>query len=150
MGRDDLTDADRALIAAAQGVVDRQYVRGWNTVGAALRTTDGRTYAAIHLDADVGRIAVCAEAIALGMAVSAEDRLIESIVAVMPDGDGWAIIPPCGMCREMLSDYAPDAVVILTDGQGRVVKRTVRELLPEKSYGAYPALDHPEDVGRSN
>jgi len=86
------------------------------------------------------------------MAVSAGDRAIESIVAVTPDGDGWAILPPCGMCREMLSDYAPDATVILTDGQGRVVRRGVRELLPEKWHKAerYPALDHPEDIGRAH
>lgn len=106
-------DSDLALIEAAKVVVSRQYVRGRNSVGAALRTASGQTYAAIHLDADVGRVAVCAEAVALGMAVSAGDREVGAIVAVTPDGDGWAVLPPCGMCREMLSDYAPDATVIL-------------------------------------
>lgn len=90
------------------------------------------TYAAIHLDADVGRIAVCAEAIASGMEVSVGDRAIEAVVAVTPDGEGWTVLPPCGMCREMLSDYAPDAYVIVPDSDDRLSIRRVLQLLPDK------------------
>ncbi|PZR64003.1 MAG: cytidine deaminase [Chloroflexi bacterium] len=158
MQTDSLSDQDRELIEAAKDVVRRQYVPDWNSVGAALRTAGGTIHAAIHLDADVGRVAVCAEAIALGMAVSAGEREIACVVAVIPDGDdGWAILPPCGMCREMLSDYAPDAEVIVpggtgdTRGTGGATKRRVSELLPEKWTRAarYPPRDHPDSVGRS-
>jgi cytidine deaminase len=127
-------------------------VRGWNTAGPAIRTANNNTYAAIHLDADIGRIAVCAEAIALGMAVSTGDRAIEAVVAVTPDGDGWAVLPPCGMCREMLSDYAPDAYVILPHGDDRLNVRRVLNLLPDTSQRAerYPPLDTPGKVGRKS
>ncbi len=152
MQTESLSDRDRELIEAAKNVVRRQYVPDWNSVGAALRTAGGTIHAAIHLDADVGRVAVCAEAIALGMAVSAGEREITSVVAVLPDGnDEWAILPPCGMCREMLSDYAPDAEVILPDPAGGITKRRLSELLPDKWTRAarYPPRDQPDSVGRS-
>ncbi len=59
------------------------------------------------------------------MAASAEDTDITAIVAVGREG---VIVPPCGICRELISDYAPECQVIL--GEGRSVG--VGELLPEK------------------
>ncbi len=94
------SDVDRRLVEEAKSIARRRYVPWWNTVGAALRTELGTTYAAVHLDAAVGRVAVCAEMIALGMAVAAGNRRIETLVA---DGDeGWEVLAPCGMCRELL------------------------------------------------
>lgn len=60
-------------------------------------------------------------------------------MAVTESGD---IVPPCGMCRELISDYAPDARVILEFDDGiRCVP--VLELLPEKYDGAkYPNQRH--------
>jgi cytidine deaminase len=83
------------------------------------------------------------------MAVSAGDRSIEAVVALTADGDRWAVLPPCGMCREMLSDYAPDAYVIMPDGDVSLTTRRVLELLPGKSPRAerYPPLDRPDEIG---
>jgi cytidine deaminase len=67
-------------------------------------------FSAVHLEATVGRIAVCAEAIAIGMAATAGDTEIEMIVAVNRVGQ---VVSPCGMCRELIADYAPDAMVIV-------------------------------------
>jgi cytidine deaminase len=138
---------DLELIDAAQTVVRQRYVPRWNSVGAALRTRSGKIYAAIHLDAAVGRVAVCAEMIALGMAVAAGDGRVEAIVAVTRHGeDEWEILPPCGMCRELLSDYAPRAQVIVpgVDGPVRVV---LTDLLPHKRESAepYPPLRPPSE-----
>jgi cytidine deaminase len=47
-----------------------------------LRASDGRIFSAVHLEATIGRVAVCAEAIALGMAVADGATLIDTIVAV--------------------------------------------------------------------
>lgn len=138
----ELTDADRDLVEAAESILRQRYVPRWNSVGAAVRTQSGTTYAAVHLDAAVGRVAVCAEMIALGMAVAAGEPRIEAIVAVTQRGeDEWEILPPCGMCRELISDYAPEASVIvpLSRGWGKVV---LSELLPMKrdAAEAYPLL----------
>jgi cytidine deaminase len=137
-----LTKADRDLVETAESIVRVRYVPRWNSVGAALRTQSGKTYAAVHLDAAVGRVAVCAEMIALGMAVAAGDGRIETIVAVTRRGESdWEILPPCGMCRELLSDYAPEASVIVPLGRG-LAKVILSDLLPMKreSAEAYPPL----------
>ena len=53
------------LLEQARSVIERRYRKGYHEVGAAIHTRSGRTFAAVHLEANVGRIAVCAEAVAL-------------------------------------------------------------------------------------
>lgn len=120
-----MTPTHDALIDAARQIIASRYRENYHHVGAALRTRSGKAFAAVHLEATVGRIAVCAEAVALGMAAAAGDTEVEAIVAVDVRG---RIVAPCGMCRELLSDYAPDCEVIL--GEAEVVP--LAELLPRK------------------
>jgi cytidine deaminase len=144
-----LSDADRSLVEEAKRIVRLRYVARWNCVGAALRTSSGKTYAAIHLDAAVGRVAVCAEMIALGMAVADGESQVETIVAVTRHRDeDFEVLPPCGMCRELLSDYAPGAHVIVPTGS-ELAKMLVVDLLPMKRQGeeTYPPLDDQERGG---
>jgi cytidine deaminase len=124
----ELTDEDRDLIEAARRIIRERYKPDWHRVGAALRTRSGRVFTAVHLEAYVGRIAVCAEAIAVGMAISAGEREIERIVAVRHTGK---VVSPCGMCRELISDYAPHALVIVPGDDGEVAV-PIETLLPNK------------------
>ncbi len=124
-----LAPADRALVTAAEDAVRQRYRYGRHSVGAALRGTSGRVFAAVNLDATVGRAAICAEAIALGEAVMAGETvtLVAAVRHPRPDeAGGPALVSPCGLCRELLLDYAPEAEV-LVPGQGRVA---LRALLP--------------------
>ena len=88
----------------------------------------------------MGRIAVCAEAIALGRAATeAGDTDIDTLVAVAhPDASSpdqsIHVVPPCGMCREMIADYSPTARVIVPDGEKLLTVVTILELLPHR-YG---------------
>ncbi|HEX3402754.1 MAG TPA: cytidine deaminase [Acetobacteraceae bacterium] len=130
----DLTEADHALIAAAHDVLARHYRPFWHTVAAAIRAQDGRIWTGLHLGATVGRLSVCAEAIALGRALLEGDGRIDSVVAVRhPKPDEvdreLAVVPPCGACREMFLDHCPDALVIMHGPQG-LTKLPVRTLLP--------------------
>jgi cytidine deaminase len=84
----------------------------------------------VHLEAYVGRIAVCAEAVAIGMAAAKGDTEIETIVAVNRRGE---IVAPCGMCRELISDYSPEAHVLISSSEGETLV-PIRQLLPDK-YG---------------
>ena len=65
-----LSDKDKELIAAASGAIKSRYRNEWQEVGAALRTRDGRVITGVNIDAYIGRIAVCAEAIAVGRAIT--------------------------------------------------------------------------------
>ena len=103
-------------------------------MGAAIRGRDGRVWTGIHLGATVGRLAVCAEAVALGRAIMEGDGTVECAVAVRhPKPEEAvreiAIVPPCGACREMLVDFDPQALVILPSPAGPI-RVTVQSLLP--------------------
>lgn len=129
-----VTDADRELIEAARNIIVQRYEPGQHSVGAALRTQSGRIITGVHLEVDLGRAAVCAEAVALGRAITEGEKEFETIVAVRPprgsDATGEVeIVPPCGMCRELLSQYGKNLQVII-DYEGEVVKCSIADLLP--------------------
>ena len=73
---------DEELINVARELIAARFKEGSHHIAAALHTTSGRIYKGVHLEAYVGRIAVCAEAIAIGAAATAGDTSIETIVAV--------------------------------------------------------------------
>jgi cytidine deaminase len=116
------------LIEAARAILASRHRAGRHYVGAALRTHSGRTFSAVNLGATVGRAAVCAEAIALGMAAAAGDVDVDLVVAVNERG---AVVSPCGLCRENLSDFAPSARVVVPEGDALAVV-PIAALLPNK------------------
>lgn len=113
------------LIQQARAVIAARYRPDWHHVGAALLTRSGAVFSAVHIEAYVGRVTVCAEAVAVGMAATAGDTDIQAAVAVYHDG---RIVSPCGMCRELLADYAPSCIVIV--GEREAIPIT--ELIPRK------------------
>lgn len=126
-----LETLDLALISAAEAAIRRHYQPFWHTVAAAVRGRDGRVWTGVHLGAAVGRLSICAEAIALGRAIMEGDGTVVTAVAVRhPKAEEAdqriAVVSPCGACREMFFDFAPDAEVILPG----LVKASVRSLLP--------------------
>ena len=122
------------MIAAARDVLARHYKPLWHTVAAAIRGRDGRIWTGLHIGATVGRLSICAEAVALGRALLEGDGALETAVAVRhpkPEERDRAmtVVPPCGACREMFLDHCPDVRVIVP-ATGGLVKRPVRALLP--------------------
>jgi len=132
-----LGKADKELIAAATAAIKQRYRYDWQEVGAALRTRSGKIYSGINLDAYLGRMAVCAEAVALGRAfVDLGDAGIETIVAVRhPDPEekdqSIKVVSPCGACRELIFDYDRNARVIVPNGKSAAVV-PIAALLPNK------------------
>jgi len=135
---DEAAPDEATLVEAARALAVERYRPGWHSVACALLTRSGQVFTAIHLDATVGRIAVCAEPIAVGMAVAAGDMDLELIVAVRhprpQDADrSIPVVSPCGMCRETLLDYAPGMDVLMPQSDGLSWVRTpVEALLPSR------------------
>ena len=119
---------DHDLIETARQLIAKRYREAHHHIAAALRTRSGRVFSGVHLEAYVGRIAVCGEAVAIGAAATGGDTDIDTIVAVNELG---TFVSPCGMCRELISDYSKDAKVII-EREGQPVKVAVSELLPDK------------------
>jgi cytidine deaminase len=133
-----LIKEDYELIHAAEEVIKKNYRYGRHHIGSAARTASGKIFAAVHMEANVGRITVCGEAMAMGKAISEGEHEFQTIVAVAhphphEDIEDCWVVAPCGMCRELISDYGKGTEVILSY-QGKLVKSNVMELLPEK-YG---------------
>ena len=137
LSKQGLTKPDLELIAAASAAIKASYRNDWQEVGAAMRTRDGRIITGVNIDAYLGRMAVCAEAVALGRAVTdVGETGIETIVAVRhpePAEADQAIVgvSPCGSCGELIWDYDRNARVIVPSANGPVVAG-IGELLPNK------------------
>jgi cytidine deaminase len=131
-----LAPEDLALIDSARAAIAKLYKENRHHIGSALRTKAGRVYTAVHLDTYVGRASVCAEAVALGRALADGESEIEAIVSVRHPRPAESdrtirIVSPCGICREMLVDFAQGSRVIVPSENGPVAV-DVGELLPRK------------------
>ena len=132
-----LSKHDRELIAAASAAIKARYRNDWQEVGAAMRTRDGRIVTGVNLDAYLGRMAVCAEAVALGRAITDTGETgIDTIVAVRhpkptESDQEVAVVSPCGSCRELIWDYDRNARVIVPGENGPTIT-SISELLPNK------------------
>jgi len=104
-------------------------------VGAALLTRRGEIITGANVESASYGLTVCAERVALCKALTAGQRgfVALAVVARLPGGP-----MPCGACRQLLAEYAPDARIWVADSRapGRVREFTVRELLP----GAFLAV----------
>jgi len=107
-----LSEPQRELVVAALALLRERAEPGRHEVAAALRTKSGAVHRGLHLESSIGRASICAEGAAIAAAAAAGDTEIETIVAVLDTGDGWRVVTPCGLCRELISDYSPEATVI--------------------------------------
>lgn len=119
--------SDTGLVEAARDVIRRNYDAATenHTVGAALLCSSGKVYLGVNVYSLHG---ACAEFIAIGTAITAGEREFTKLACVR-GADGEELLPPCGNCRQMLSDYAPDCEVVL-QGDSGVVRVAARDLLP--------------------
>jgi cytidine deaminase len=97
-------------------------------VGAALLTVDGEIVTGVNVENASYGMTICAERAAVFAAVSRGSREFEAIAIATPGGHA-----PCGACRQVLAEFAPDLVVILVNAdQPEQSPQQVRliELLP--------------------
>lgn len=121
-----MTDAE--LIAAARAARERAYVPYSHfPVGAALLADDGTLYTGCNIENASFGLTNCAERTTIFKMVS-EGRRRFTAIAVIGDTDGPC--SPCGACRQVMSEFGPDARVILTNLKGDTLVTSVRELLP--------------------
>lgn len=138
-----MTPADQELLEAATALIRQRYSVGRHHIAAALRTKSGRIVTGLHLDTYVGRASVCAEAVAVGQAMAqlGPNDLITDIVSVRHPrptelNQNIQVVAPCGICREMLRDFAPEARVLLGDdmADGGLRAYNPSDLLPLKYH----------------
>ena len=96
-------------------------------VGAALLAEDGTVFTGCNVESASYGLTICAERVALVKGIS-EGRTRFTAVAVVADTE--RLTPPCGACRQLLWEFAPDATVTLANLTGLTAQYSMRELLP--------------------
>lgn len=101
-------------------------------VGAALLTAEGRMYSGCNIENASYSATCCAERTALFNAVSHGERKVSAIAIVgAPEGAPLDYCPPCGVCRQALSEFSDDGtVVILAKSESDYKVYSIGELLP--------------------
>lgn len=98
-------------------------------VGAALLLKDGTVVTGANVENSSYGGAICAERVAIVKAVSEGSEEFEAI-AVVTDTNPPAY--PCGMCRQFLSEFAPEIPMFIANEQGDVIKTNLREIFPHQ------------------
>lgn len=102
------------------------------TVGAALLTKNGKVYLGCNIENSSYSVTTCAERSALCSAVSNGEREFEAIAVVGgKEGRVKTYCPPCGVCRQALSEFCKkDFKIYLYNGE-QFQTYTLDELLPQ-------------------
>jgi len=105
-------------------------------VGAALLTEDGEVFTGCNVENAVYPATCCAERVAIFKAVSEGHHRFQAIAVATENGGS-----PCGVCRQVMREFAPKMIVYIADTEGVLRETTVAKLLPD-SFG-------PEDLGHN-
>ena len=101
-------------------------------VGAALECSDGSVYTGCNIENAAFSPSICAERTAAAKAVSDGKR---SFARIAVAGSSAEKCTPCGVCRQVLSEFSPDMTVLCSDSSGNFDRVALRELLP-RGFGA--------------
>jgi cytidine deaminase len=96
-------------------------------VGAAVRTTSGKTFLGCNVENASYGLAVCAERSAIFAAITAGEKQFECM-AIATQGGAM----PCGACRQVLSEFNPDLPIFIVDVDNpeKIVEGNLWDLLP--------------------
>ncbi len=120
------------LKAAAVAMLDRAYCPYSHfPVGAALECADGTVFTGCNIENAAYSPGICAERTAVAKAVSEGHT---DFVRIVIAGRSADFCVPCGVCRQVLREFAPDIEVICLNGKGEEKVFTLSELLPH-SFG---------------
>ena len=120
---------DHALVKQAFAMLERAYVPYSHfPVGAALEGEDGKVYTGCNVENAAYGSCICAERTALVKAVSEGCQSFRRLAVV---GNSTDYCWPCGSCRQMLYEFAPELEVLVAKKDHSFVKYRLRELLPQ-------------------
>ena len=122
-----------SLIEAARQARERAYAPYSRfAVGAALRTKSGRVFTGCNVENLSFGLTICAERVAVGVAVAAGEREFEALAVV---ADSREPVTPCGACRQVLAEFSLTLPVCSANLEGAVYESSIAELLPRAKEG---------------
>ena len=120
------------LKATAVAMLDRAYCPYSHfAVGAALECADGTVFTGCNIENAAYSATICAERTAVAKAVSEGHT---DFVRIVVAGRCEDFCVPCGVCRQVLREFAPNIEIICLNGEGEEQVFTLSQLLPH-SFG---------------
>jgi cytidine deaminase len=117
-----------SLKEAAMRALENAYAPYSNfRVGAALRTADGQIITGCNMENSAYGLAICAETLAVASAVSQGLTEFDEVAIATDDSEPT---PPCGACRQVLNEFAPNIRISSYTRGGKEASWTLDELLP--------------------
>ncbi len=95
-------------------------------LGAALETESGKVFTGVNVENSSYGLTNCAERTAIFKAVSEGERKFKRLVIYV---DSDKLFPPCGACRQVISEFSNDLPIIIFSNKD-VVETNINELLP--------------------
>jgi cytidine deaminase len=122
------SETKASLREAAMRALDNAHAPYSNfRVGAALLTRDGRLITGCNVENSAYGLAICAETLAVASAVSQGLTEFDEIAIASEDSEPT---PPCGACRQVLNEFAPNIRISSYTRDGKEASWTLDELLP--------------------
>jgi cytidine deaminase len=121
--------SDEQLINAAADTRENAYAPYSKfQVGAALLGIDGEVYTGANVENSSYGLTVCAERVAVFNAISAGCKSFVKLAIVSGSSPP---VTPCGACRQVLYEFAPDLLIICTNDKNEVNTFSLSQLFPE-------------------
>jgi len=95
-------------------------------VGAAIITQDGKIFSGCNIESSSFGLTMCAERNALSAALCEGERIFSAILVV---ADTEKPVSPCGACRQLIYDYAPDITVIMSNLKAETLEMKIKDML---------------------
>lgn len=132
-----ITTQDQKLIKIAKETITNLFTERKHNLATVIETKNGQIITGINVAGSFGCNDICAEQITLGKSLSDSHTDIKTIVTVRhpkptDKNSQMKVANPCGKCRELLIDYAPNSHVIIRDKNNELKKEKARNLIPNR------------------
>ena len=122
----DLTKRDLELVDKAKDLIEKRKSKR-SSVAAVLRTKSNKIFHGVNIEIECSApCSICAEYAAIGTMVSEGEEEIETIVAFAYKNG--RVLPPCGQCRQFISEFGDPYVIVEVDRKLKKVR--LSELYP--------------------
>ena len=123
----DLEKPDLELVEKAKDLIAKRKSK-WSSVASVLRTRSGKIFEGVNIEIECSApCSICAEYAAIGTMVTEGEHKIETIVACSYKNGGY-VLPPCGKCRQFISEFGNPHVIVQVGQKLKKVK--LSELYP--------------------
>ncbi|MEX0864971.1 MAG: cytidine deaminase [Acidimicrobiia bacterium] len=121
------------LVSVARAAATSSYSPYSNfRVGAVVVGSNGETFTGANVENAAYPASSCAEATAISTAVAQGVRKIDTVAVACIDADDVEGAYPCGRCRQIMSEFDVDTVVVTAGDGSEIRQHTLDELLPHR------------------